>query len=241
MQIDAAHIRDSERPSRLDVFDPRCRVLCAVLLAVVLASVRFLPGLLPGSLVPFLLLFAGEPKALAKMLVHVNAVTVFVWILLPITTPGPWGEGLRLALLVTCKLNLISVVLIRMIAELGMGRIDNVLSSFHFSEKMRVLLLLTMRYVFLLMDCAVTMTRAICLRAPALRGTRLYSAFACMLGTTLIHSAARAERSMLAMRCRGGMTGFARPCLLHWRPRDTLLCAFFAVNAAAVVVVCLYA
>jgi cobalt/nickel transport system permease protein len=220
-------------------------VICALFLTVALASVRSLPGLLAGGVVPFLLLFAGDLKELGKTLAHVNAVTIFVWLLLPLTTPGPrWGAfsmpGLHLALLVTCKLNLISVTLIRMVAELGMGRIDNVLGDFRLPEKLRVLLLLTMRYVLLLMDRVATMIRAIRLRAPELRGRRLCVAFGCMLGTTLIHSSDRAERSMLAMRCRGGMAGFAQCCPLKWRSCDTLLCAFFGLNVALIVAVCFY-
>jgi energy-coupling factor transporter transmembrane protein EcfT len=225
-------------------------VFCALALSAALASARSLPGLLAGGAVPFLLLFAGNPADLGKALAHVNAVTVFIWLLLPLTVPGVSGErvagvfsieGLRLALLATCKLNLISVVLIRMVAALGMGRIDNVLGDFHLPEKMRVLLLLTMRYVFLLTERVAAMTRAVRLRAPDLRGGRMCAAFACMLGTTLIHSSDRAERSMLAMRCRAGsgtLRGFSQCCPLRWRARDTALCLFFAANIAAVAAAC---
>jgi energy-coupling factor transporter transmembrane protein EcfT len=188
---------------------------------------------------------------LARALAHVNAVTVFVWILLPLTVPGPRAadifsvEGLRLALLTTCKLNLISVTLIRMVAALGMGRIDNVLGDFRLPEKMRVLLLLTMRYVLSLTERVSTMTRALRLRAPGLKGRRMCAAFACMLGTTLIHSSDRAERSLLAMRCRAGsdisyLSGFSQCRPLRWRACDTALCFFFAANAAVVAAVCFY-
>jgi energy-coupling factor transporter transmembrane protein EcfT len=145
--------------------------------------------------------------------------------------------------LLTCKLNLISITLIRMVAELGMGRLDGVLCEFRLPEKMRVLLLLTLRYSLLLMERVATMTRAIRLRAPKLGGKRLCHAFACMLGTTLIHSSDRAERSMLALRCRGGMAGFSQYRLqdsINWRLRDTLLCAFFTANALLLVTVGLY-
>jgi cobalt/nickel transport system permease protein len=221
-------------------------VLCALVLTVVLASAQSPAGLLAGSAVPFLLLFAGDFGGMAGTLRHVNAVTVFAWIVLPFTTPGErvgglFSEpGIRLAALLTCKLNLISVVLIRMVAELGMGRIDNVLGDFHIPEKMRALLLLTLRYTLLLMERVAATARAIRLRAPELRGKRLCSAFGCMLGTTLIHSSDRAERSMLAMRCRGGMAGFSQCCPLAWRARDTALCALFAANAALVAAVCFF-
>jgi cobalt/nickel transport system permease protein len=245
-------IYDGEHPSRLDIFDPRCRVLCAVLLTVLLASARSLPELLIGSVIPLLLVFASDFAGLRRSLAHINVVMFFAWILLPLTTPGPRiggvlplfsdlsEPGIRLALLLTCKLNLISVTLIRMVAELGMERVDGVLSEFRLPEKMRALLLLTLRYSLLMMDRVATMTRAIHLRAPALSGKRLWHAFACMLGTTLIHSSDRAERSMLAMRCRGGMTGLSQYHPESWRLRDTLLCAFFAANTVLFVTVGLY-
>jgi energy-coupling factor transporter transmembrane protein EcfT len=221
-------------------------VLCALALSVALAFARSLPGLLAGCVIPVLLLFAGNLADLTKILARVNAVTVFVWLLLPLTVPGVSGErvagvffveGLRLALLTTCRLNLISVVLIRMAAALGVERIDSVLGALRVSEKMRVLLLLTARYIFLLTDRVVTMTRAIRLRAPELRGGRMCAAFACMLGTTLVHSSDRAERSMLAMRCRAGsdtsLRGFSQCRPLRWRVCDSALCLFFAANIAA--------
>jgi energy-coupling factor transporter transmembrane protein EcfT len=226
-------------------------VFCALALSAALASVQSFPGLLAGGAVPLLLLFTGSPLELARALARVNAVTIFVWILLPLTVPGPRAagvfsvEGLRLALLTTCKLNLISITLIRMVAALGMGRIDDVLGGFRLPKKMRALLLLTMRYVLLLTERVSTMTRAIRLRAPGLRGGRMCAAFACMLGTTLIHSSDRAERAMLAMRCRAGsdtfcLSGFSRCRPLRWRARDTALCLFFAANAALVAAVCFY-
>jgi energy-coupling factor transporter transmembrane protein EcfT len=253
VQFDTGHIRDAEKQknSCLDAFDPRCRVICALALSAALACARSLPDLAAGGIVPFLLLFAGSPAGLAKALAHVNAVTVFIWFVLPFTVPGVsseraagvfFVEGLRLALLTTCKLNLISIVLIRMVAELGMGRIAGVLGDFRVPEKMRVLLLLTTRYVFLLTERVAAMARAVRLRAPGLRGRRMCSAFACMLGTTLVHSSDRAERSMLAMRCRAGsdtLRGFSQCRTTRWGTRDTALCLFFAASAAAVAAACL--
>jgi len=197
-------------------------------------------------------------------LARVNTVTIFMWLLMPLTFPEPraWGfsiSGAQAALLFTCKLNLISVVLIRMVAALGLGGLDNVLGSLRLPEMLRVLLLLTGRYILLLLERVTTMTLAIRLRAPNLRGRRLCSTFACMLGTTLIHSSDRAERAMLAMKLRsaapmsiapigaaptGGthvtLAGFAQGNPLLWRRRDGALCAFFAVNILVIACVCFF-
>ena len=259
MRIDAVHLCNAEhthaeRGSRLDVFDPRARVLCALSLAIALASSQSLAGLLAGSVIPFILLFLlhdGGREDLSKFaggLAHINIMTIFMWVLMPLTFPGPriWifsVSGMRAALLFTCKLNLISVVLIRMVATLDVRRINYVLESLHVPEKMRALLLLTARYIFLLMERVATMTRAIRLRSPNLQPLRLCSAFACMLGTTLIHSSDRAERSMLAMKLRAGdkpLSGFTRRRPMPWHGRDTTLCVFFTANILMIAIISVF-
>ena len=241
MHIHTGYVCDTERTTRLDALDPRCRVLCALVLAAVLASVRSLPALAFGALIPLFLLFADEIGPLAKTLLHLNTMSVFVCLLMPLTYPGErmMGffsvEGLKLALLITVKLNLISIVLIRMVVSLGMGKIDNVLGDFRLPEKLRVLLLMSMRCVFLLTERVTAMIRAIRLRAPELKGLLLCRTFACMLGTTLIHSSDRAERSMMAIRCRGGLGGFSQCCPLQWRKTDTLFCLFWGLNIGAII------
>jgi len=259
MRIDTARLRGAEpvcaeRKSRLDVFDPRARALCALSLAVALASAQSLPGLMAGSVIPFfllLLLYDGDREDLSKfarILARVNVMAAFMWILMPLTFPGPRAwifsvPGTRAALLFTCKLNLISAVLICMVVTLGVRGINNVLESLRVPEKMRALLLLTARYIFLLLERIAVMTRAIRLRAPNLRSLRLCSVFACMLGTTLIHSSDRAERSMLAMKLRSGdnpLSGFTQCRPMLWHRRDTALCAFFAANVIVIAAVSVF-
>ncbi|MDO4787411.1 MAG: energy-coupling factor transporter transmembrane component T [Fretibacterium sp.] len=245
MRFDADGFSAEATSTRLDVFDPRARVLCALALAVVLASLRSFPPLLCGSLIPLILLFRDEGGMLRGVLPRLNVVGIFVALILMLTYPGErfWRvfsvEGLKLALLVVFKLNVISILLIRMVVALGVERIENVLARFGLSEKLRVLLLLTTRCIFLLAERTETMVRAVHLRAPELRGTLMFKAFACMLGTTLLHSSDRAERTMLAIRCRGGLAGFSQCRPLCWSRIDTLLCLSFCLNIAVILWCCL--
>ena len=241
MQIHHNPIHDRGSFSRLDAFDPRSRVICALFFAIALASVRSYSALAVGAIIPLLLVFVGDLKTLAKALVRLNAVSVFACILLPFTYQVErFGEfsfkGLELAMIITVKLNLISIVFLRMILPLGVSRIENVLEAFRVPEKIRVLLLLTMRYILLLSERVTTMTRAIFLRAPGVRGKRMLLAFSCMLGTTMIHSSDRASRSLLAMQLRGGIAGFSQYIPTFWRSRDTFLCACFFINITAIAI-----
>ena len=83
------------------------------------------------------------------------------------------------------KLNLISVLLSRMILSLGVGRVDGVLARLGVPEKLRILLLLSTRCIFILAERAGTMVRAVQLRGPGLKGIPMCRTFACVLGTTL--------------------------------------------------------
>ena len=240
MQLDTSGLRAEATPTGLDRFDPRGRVLCAFVLAFVLASVRSFPALFCGVPIVLVLFFLGEPGPLARELLHLNAVGAFIALLLMLTYPGErfWGPfsaaGLRFAALILLKLNLISVLLSRMILSLGVGRVDGVLARLGVPEKLRILLLLSTRCIFILAERAGTMVRAVQLRGPDLKGIPMCRTFACMLGTTLVHGSERSERMMLAIRCRGGMAGFCQGRPLCWRGRDILFCLLFGLDVAAI-------
>lgn len=240
MELETVGLRAEAAPTRLDVFDPRGRVLCALALACVLASVRSFSALLCGLPIPLILLLLDRDGTPGRELLHLNAVGLFIALLLMLTYPGErfWGvfsvEGLKLSGLILMKLNLISVLLSRMILSLGVERVDHVLTRLGVSEKLRVLLLLSTRCIFILAERVGTMVRAVRLRAPDLRGLLMCRTFACMLGTTLLLGSDRADRMMLAIRCRGGMAGFSQCRPLRWRGIDTALCLAFALNIAVI-------
>lgn len=240
MRLDTSGLRIEASLSRLDRFDPRGRMLCALALAFVLASVGSFPALFCGAPLPLLLLFLDDSKTLRGELVRLNLFGGVIALLLVLTYPGErfWGifsgPGLRFAGLVLIKLNLISVLLSRMILALGVERADNALLRLGVSEKLRILMLLSARCIFILAEGAGTMVRAVSLRAPGLRGLPMCRTFACVLGTTLLHGSERAERTMLAIRCRGGMAGFSQCPPMSWRGGDTLLCLLFGLNVAVV-------
>jgi cobalt/nickel transport system permease protein len=232
-------------PSRLDAFDPRCRVVCAFAAAATLALVRDLQSLAAGSVLPALLLcvdWRERSAFLRKYLISVNKIGFFIWIFIPITYPGEriFGpvtrDGLMMALVVMWKLNLISAVLTQMVASMGIPEIDGAIGKLGFPLKLRMLLMLTARYVILLSDRMATMWRAVHVRSGDVSGARALHAFSCMVATTLIHSSDRAERAALAMSMKGGAAGFSQPRGGCWAGRDSLLCAIFLLNSAFIII-----
>jgi energy-coupling factor transporter transmembrane protein EcfT len=232
--------------SRFDAFDPRCRVICAFCAALSIAALSGVHALAAGSVLPFFLLCIDGRSGfsrLAHMLSRVNKVSVFILIFLPLTYPGDRvlvffsADGARAALIIIWKLNILSTVLLKMAASMGMTRINGALEALRFPLKLRILLLLTMRYIFLLADRMAAMGRAICLRSPEMKSVQAYKAFACMVGTTLVHSADRAERAALAMGCRGGLAGFSQSSGHRWTWKESMLCVVFFLNSACLAVI----
>ena len=111
-----------------------------------------------------------------------------------------------------------------------------------FPLKLRVLLLLTMRYVFLLALRVAAMSMAVNLRMGKGGGSRCvsgYRAYAYMIGTTLIHSSDRAERAALAIGCRGGMSGFASAAQSRWTWKESYACLLFFIYSALLIAISL--
>jgi energy-coupling factor transporter transmembrane protein EcfT len=232
---------EAERKSRMDAIDPRCRIICAFCTALAVASLKGAPALAAGSMLPLFLLFLdgrGGVPSLAKKLSSANKAGLLVALFLPITYPGDRvllffsAEGVKTALFVIWKLNIVSVVILKMVASMGVARINDALGGLRFPVKLRALLLLTMRFVFLLAERMAAMDRAAGLRSRNARGLGAYKTYACMVGTTLVHSADRAERSSFAMDCRGGISGFGRSPLHKWGWGDFALCSLVLLNSA---------
>ena len=229
-------LRDrADKDGLLDALDPRCRLLCALVFAFAVSLLESPASLLCASLIPLALLLRGPITLLIRPLLRLNGVALVMAILLVLTYPrhpDPWA-GLRLAALLIVRLHLISIVLLRLALLMGPGKLDAALASLGLPEKLRLLLLLTQRGIFLLLDRLDTSLRAVHLRAPRLRGTLKLKIFAGVSASSLIQSAARSERMTLALRCRGGLGGFDQIPPLVWRWRDTALCLAFALDIAA--------
>jgi energy-coupling factor transporter transmembrane protein EcfT len=204
-------------PSKLDVMNPGARMAASILAALAISPLRTPQGLLAGSLLPLLLCFMDGRDGIRsslRTLADINKVSLLACFLLPLTYPGERVfhivsvPGVYMALTITWKLNLISIVFIRLSAAMGMKGIGEALGVLRVPLKMRMLLLLTARYILLLSDGMAAMLRAVRQRSPKPGFMLSLRVMACLTGTTLIHSMDRAERSLKAIQCRGGAGGF---------------------------------
>lgn len=247
MHLDTGRLFVENTHVPLDVFDPRARMLCATVYAVTLSALNDPAALAFASLLPAILFFCGPLRPLLRSLRQLNMVSLAMTFLLALTWPGRrlWGpfthEGIQQGILITVRLNLISAVLLRLIVSMGPARCETTLASLGCPEKLRILLLLTLRGIYLLAERMSTALQAINLRSglcgtgrsPHLKGMLRWRAFAFMAASALLQSSDRSERMLLALNCRGGLAGFATAQRLHWRIRDTALALLCAATLAA--------
>jgi cobalt/nickel transport system permease protein len=210
---------DRHKPSKLDVLDPGCRVAASVLAALAISQLRGFRGLAAASLLPLALMFLDGPeeaRSSLRTLADVNKVSLIACFLLPLTYPGERAfnfisaPGVCMAAVVTWKLNLISIVFMRLAAIMGMQKMNEAFAALRVPVKMRMLLLLTARYIMMLSDRMTVMLRAARQRSARPGFPLSLRATACVIGTTLIHSMDRAEISVKAIQHRGGMSGFSQ-------------------------------
>lgn len=221
--------------STLHQLDPRVKLVSAVVTAIVFALCQeILTAVIGifGGLV--LVLWAGlDLAAVAKRLLVVNGFIVFLWFTLPLTYPGEaaffWGPieislaGIRLAALLTCKANALVLIFIALLAtssitELGLG-----LERLGCPAKLRLLLLFSYRYIFVIFGEYQRLARAAKLRSFTF-GTNLhtYRTVGYLFGMTLVKSWHRADRVREAMLLRGFNGHFHSLQELRLNPRDLI-------------------
>ena len=108
--------------------------------------------------------------------------------------------GISIAL----RMNVIYIICAIFIFPLGVSGIYKILVFLHCPEKLRVLIILTLRGIYILrerFDAALISAK---LRAPKLT----LKTFAYITGSVLLQSSRRSEKMLQAINSRGGFGGF---------------------------------
>ncbi|SDO58952.1 cobalt ECF transporter T component CbiQ [Desulforhopalus singaporensis] len=148
-----------------------------------------------------------------KRLAGANFFTIFLWITLPLTygeqttAVGPLQlslDGLRLAALITLKTNTILLSLMALLSTSSVANIGHALKALHISDRLSFLLLFSYRYIFVIHQEYLRLTRAARLRC-FVPGTNLhtYRTVGYLFGMTLVKSWNRSSRIHQAMLLRG--------------------------------------
>ncbi len=213
--------------------DPRVRVAAAALLSVPVA-------LCDGPSAPAIALLAGlglaaaarlPEAALLRRLGRLNIFVLFLWFVLPWSTPGtPAGavaglalteEGLALALVISLKANAIVLLFTALIATVPPAELGYALWHLGLPDKLVHLFLFAIRYTDVIHGEYERLRGA--MRARAFRpkfNLHTLRTFGYLVGLLLVRSLDRAERVLAAMKCRGFDGRFRALATFAMRPAD---------------------
>lgn len=224
--------------------DPRAKLLATLLfvLAVVSFGKYEISALIPFSLFPLYLAAAGNVPLsfVAKKLALVSPFIILVGLFNPLLDrvtllevgpvgiSGGWVSFLSIALRATLTLSAVMLLL----ATTGMNGIAAAADRLGVPRVFVVQLLFLYRYLFVLAEEALRLSRARALRSFGRRG-RGFRSYAGMLGHLLLRTLDRAERIHQAMCARGfdGEVRLSRPA--RFGVREWIFVAFWGALFAA--------
>lgn len=227
-------------------FDPRVRLGTAILSSITVALLHTPLAATLALVLGACVLALSQPPwpVLWRRMAMVNVFVVFLWLIVPLTMPGPaaWTvgrisfsqAGLELTTLITLKANAIVCIFLALIATMNFPTMGHALRQLRVPAKVVFLFLFAYRYVHVI---AAEWQR---LRTSArLRGfvpgtnPRTYAVIGNLVGMVLVNSFDRSQRVYQAMILRGFSGKFTTLARFRATTRDTVLagCGVVAITA----------
>ena len=220
----------SESHSRSDI-SPEVLLSCSVVYAFAVSLSDSFYALTLASLIPILIL--TTKRLTLSSLVKLNIFNLIMIITIALTWPN-LKAGIIKGMIIALRVNMIYILFASMIYPLGYARIFASLNSLNVPEKLRVLLLLTLRGIFIMHERFSSALISLRLRAPNLHGLMKFRTFAYITASVLIQSSEHSERMMRAIQCRGGFKGFIQTENERMRMHDVILLVCFMIYACMI-------
>ena len=234
--------------SAIHALDPRCRLAACLLLSLVAALARNpqTPLLILGAGLVLIALSGVSAKLVLRRAAAVNLFIIFLWLFLPVSTPGMplWQglgltvtqEGVALAGLVTLKANAVFLCVLSLMATIPAPALGRAMTALGAPAKFSFLFVFTYRYLHVIAEEYGRLVTAARLRGfvPA-TDRRTYRTYAALVAMVLVRSYDRSQRVYQAMLLRG-FTGVF-PCLDRFAAgrRDVLFLGCVVALAAGAV------
>lgn len=201
---------------RINQVHPIARVVFVTVYSFIVALSSRFPGLLAALFLSLLLVFLSGLNlfTVAKRLIVVNGLILFIWLVLPLThSGGPVFNigpvtlsrpGIILSAQITLKSNAILLSVIALISSMSLVTLGHALSHLKIPEKIVFLFLMTVRYIFVIESEYQRLVRAMKIRGFR-PGTNIhtYKTYAYLIGIIFVRASAMALRVHQAMMCRG--------------------------------------
>ena len=211
--------------------NPSAILISSIIYAISVTSSSNIYSLFTASILPAIFIKRITPSALEKINV-INAVMILT---LAITWPE-MKSGLIKGVIIALRVNMIYVIFSVMVYPLGAEGMYEALSGLRVPEKLRVMILLTLRGINILRERYETSIISVRLRAPEINGLMRLKIFAYMAGNIILQSSLRSENMMKAVKCRGGFGGFIQTENRSFNVRDMMCIAGFCVYGIIIAV-----
>ncbi|MBR1437798.1 MAG: hypothetical protein IJ587_04600 [Synergistaceae bacterium] len=225
--------RQTLRASLNPAYSPSVVLVCALSYAFSVSISDKFSALLAASLMP--LSFIIIKRFRLSHLIRLNIVNLIMILTLGLTWPD-FIDGLRAGAVIALRVNMIYVSFSAMVYPLGTSGIYEALSVLGVPEKLRILIILTLRGIYMLSERYSSAITSVKLRAPKLRGMMRLKIFAYMTGSILFQTLERSENIMRAVKCRGGFGGFMQSENNGLNRRDILMILVFSVYVLGIVI-----
>lgn len=233
--------------SAIHALDPRCRVIACLVLSLVAALAQGFgaPLIVLGAGLLLTALSGASFGLVLRRAAAINAFILFLWLVLPVSTPGTpvWRglgltvtrEGLDLALLVTLKANAVFLCILSLLATIPAPALGRAMTGLGAPAKFSFLFVFTYRYLHVIAEEYDRLITAARLRGfvPA-TDRRTYRTYAALVAMVLVRSYDRSQRVYQAMLLRGFAGVFPSLDRFEARKRDVVfLCCVIALAAVA--------
>lgn len=235
--------------SPIHALDPRARLAACLALSLTAALARWPAA--PVLILVFGLLCTGLARPpwrhVLRQAMAVNSFVALLWLLLPLTAPGPElatplglpvsQKGLEMAAVITLKANAVFFCVLALLATIPVTALGQAMTALGIPAKLAFLFVFTYRYVHVLADEYARMRQVAALRGfvPA-TDRRTYRTFGALVAMVLVRGHDRAQRVYQAMLLRGFHGSFPSLHRFRFRTEDGvfLLVAAMVTGAAAV-------
>lgn len=177
------------------------KILIVIAYSLIVSTLTSPYALICAAILPLMLLCAK------KIPIHhvkkINVMNAFMIMTLGLTWPS-LSEGFVMGMIIALRVNMIYIAFAGLVLPMGMGAVY----ALPLPEKLRVLIILTVRGIYVMKDSLDSALISVRLRAPGLKGIARLKVFAYVVGNVLLRSEARSERMRLAIISRGGFGGF---------------------------------
>lgn len=223
--------------SHEDIHIPKnfsCHVILvgAVIYSLVVSMSNNFSALLLASILPVMLLLKN--RSICPQLVKLNAVNFFMAMTFALTWPVI-REGCIVGMLIALRVNMIYIIFATLIFHMGATKIYQALFALGIPGKLRVLIILTLRGIFILHERFQVALTSVRLRAPGLKGIAKFRVLAYMTASSLLQSSDRSERMLNAIQCKGGFHGFNQCEDISVKKWDIVIYAGIIIYSSAII------